>query len=675
MKIRWVQIKNFRSCEELKINFGSMHALVGANNAGKSAILRALDFFFNPAMGKLSDETFWNGDTKRGIWIEILFDSLSAQEKEALGPYLRRDGTFHVARSAVLKDRDESDDDTKFTISQHYCIPAPKLEWLRASDVTGDKINVWWAAKESLTVNGISFAAFVGGPKPGVGVWKTKAGEFAQQHLTDADFEDSWADNPKGYAGVLKGNLPHFILVPAVRDLSEEAKATKSNPFGKLLYAIVESVTEGQRSELDVALGNLKSRLNREGGGGRLEGIVRTETRLNEILREYMPCDLEIEFQAPTLEVLLTTPKLYADDGFRNTADNKGHGLQRAIIFSILRCYAERLTGTGDEKKRTLVFAVEEPETYMHPQAQRTIRRVFLELARRGDQVLFSTHSSLLLDVAYFDELVRVEALHTAVDKKTEVRSKVWQLAIKDLVEDLAARHPGATPSADSIRDLYMNAYHPTRSEGFFARKVVLVEGPTEQYALPIYAEARGYRLDELNISVVDCGGKGQMDRLYRIFNELGMACYMVFDYDKNSDEKSTIEKSRELLTLAGEPSEPPAALFIGKKAACFPTKWEEHLRSETPDMEELTAAARKSMGLRDDTGKPLVARYIARQLTSRNPAVVPESIRLILEKAVTVEWRGSCLTHRAPETPVTPEVPPVASGPAAAVNAAVKET
>ena len=153
----------------------------------------------------------------------------------------------------------------------------------------------------------------------------------------------------------------------------------------------------------------MKRKLNREGGAERISGIAQTERHLNEVLSEYMDCELEIEFQPPTLELLLTSPRLFADDGFRNAVENKGHGLQRAIIFSILRCYSELETGIGDERARTMIFAVEEPELYMHPQA-RTVRRVFRDIAEGGDQVLFSTHSSLLVDVAFFDEIIRLEA-------------------------------------------------------------------------------------------------------------------------------------------------------------------------------------------------------------------------------------------------------------------------
>jgi predicted ATP-dependent endonuclease of OLD family len=431
--------------------------------------------------------------------------------------------------------------------------------------------------------------------------------------------------------------------VPAVRDITDEAKVTKTNPFGKLLYTVLESVTAQQKIELETTLDGLQRRLNRIGGADRLESIVETEKKLNDVLKEYMSCDLEIEFQSPSVETLLTTPQLFADDGFRNMVSNKGHGLQRAIIFSILRCYSELVTGSGDQKKKPMIFAVEEPELYMHPQAQRNIRRVFRGIADKGDQVMFSTHSSLLLDVAYFDEVIRVESVQEKIDGINTVRSVVWQLPMEAMIKDLKARH-GVEATDDSMRELYSHAYHPNRSEGFFAKSIILVEGATEQYALPIYAETAGHLLDSLNISVVDSGGKGTMDRLYRIFNELGIPYFMLFDYDKDSGKKNIVDKSKELLELLGEATDPPDAISIGDNVACFPNKWEIDLASEIPDVEKLTADARKAMGLHSDSGKPLIARYIAKKLTSQEPPIVPESIRSILEKAVVVKWEKCCL-------------------------------
>jgi putative ATP-dependent endonuclease of the OLD family len=215
------------------------------------------------------------------------------------------------------------------------------------------------------------------------------------------------------------------------------------------------------------------------------------------------------------------------------------------------------------------------------------------------------------------------------------------------MVEDLEARFPKlkgkVTP--ESMRDRYSHAYNPRRNEGFFASKIMLVEGLSEEYSLPIYADAlQKCAFDPQGISVVECGGKGAMDRLYRIFNELHIPCYTLFDYDSDNSDQDIIDKSRELLALAGEPQDAPDSLFVADAIACFPKKWETDLKVEIPDADTLAAEGRRELGLSDDSGKPLIARYIARKLTSRIPPHVPPTLKAIIERAVAVTWRKSCL-------------------------------
>jgi len=486
----------------------------------------------------------------------------------------------------------------------------------------------------------------LGDKKPNVGEWKEKAKQYIEQNLMEEDFEEKWIPNPKGYPGVLKGTLPYFIFIPAVKDVSDEAKVTKNSPFGKLLYAVIKNITDEQKENLDELLTNVQKKLNRVGGTDRFQGIIDIENRLNDILKEYMAAELEIEFESPTLETLLTRPRLFADDGFRNIIENKGHGLQRAVIFSILHCYSDLVSGKGTEKKRPIIFAIEEPEIYMHPQAQRTIRRVFQKITSDQDKIIFSTHSFLLLDVACFDEIARVEILKNIEENNKTVESKIYQLSMKMMIDDIQERHQELKGKITdlSMRELYSHAYHPTRSEGFFANKIILVEGPTEQYSFPIYAEALGWPLDKLNMSVVDCSGKGQMDRLYRIFNELRIPCYIVFDYDCSSKDEEIINKSKELLTIIAEDVQPTNEVYVSDKLAYFPDKWEASLAKEIPDLENLTAKARKLLGLKDDSGKPLIARYVAKQLVSQKPPFIPPSIKKILEQAIKMKWNKSCL-------------------------------
>ncbi|MEA3273819.1 MAG: AAA family ATPase [Pseudomonadota bacterium] len=655
MRLKSVRISNFRSCRDVSLEICGMHALVGANNAGKSSVLRALDFLFNPSTKNLNEESFWNKDTSLEIRVEAQFSDLSDAERESLDACLQEDGTFYMGRSARM---DEADSDSsqdgeqaqgKITIGQHYRKSVPEPEWLRESEINGKRIAVWWKSKGDLTIDGIDFVAFLASDKkPAVGEWKTKAQEFVDVHRADIPFKNDWIDNPQGYANVLKGTLPFFVLVPAVRDVSEESKATKSSPFGKLLSALLGSIEPDQRNAVEGMLNKVASQMNRVGGAARIPLISDTETRLNALLSDFFAeCDLEIEFETPSLETILGTPRLFVDDGFRTAVENKGHGLQRAVIFTILRRYADHMTAVAEGKKRNLILAVEEPELYMHPQAQRTVRGVFTKIKEAGDQVFFTTHSSLQVDVAYFDEIIRLERQTEIVDDKKTVVSKVAQLPMHRMISDLESRLPNlkGKVTADSMRDLYSHAYNPRRSEGFFASKIILVEGLTEEYSLPIYAQAiPGCSFDLLGISVVECGGKGSMDRLYRIFNELRIPCYMLFDYDRGNTNNKIIEKSKELLAFADIETDAPQGVLIGDQVACFEETWEKGLKPEVPDWENLALAAKRKLGLTSDSGKPLIARYIARKLVERPEPFVPPTIRAIIDKARAVTWSKSCL-------------------------------
>jgi len=519
MKLIKLRIKNYRVCRDVSLDLGNLHALIGGNNTGKSTVLRALDFFFNPSVRTLDKESFWNLDIASEIRVEGTFTDLTEYEKEKLGPYLKDDGTFHMARTAKMiteaegivgePDRGE----TEIKISQQYEKPIPEPQWLQEKKVSQSNIDKWWRDREQLTVNGINFTKFLNSSqKPSSKDWKQKSKEFVATYAEQIPMIYKWVDNPQGYANVLKGTLPFFVYVPAVREVAEEVKGTKSSPFGKLLSTILDTVSDEKKAELGCLLSQISEQVNRSNSDLRIPKITEVENLLNVLLRDlFQECDLEIEFKIPTLEALISSPKLYVDDGFRTGVENKGHGLQRAVIFSIRRRYAAYRTSEPEGRKRNFILAVEEPELYMHPHAQRTIRRVFRTISENGDQVLFSTHSPLLVDVAHFDEIIRFDSAYVHhKDKKTR-ECNAWQLSMCQLEEVILQCYPefNNTETPQSIRERVSNTYNSKRNEGFFASKIILVEGQTEEYCLPIYADALidgGF--DGRCISVIECGGK-----------------------------------------------------------------------------------------------------------------------------------------------------------------------
>ena len=153
---------------------------------------------------------------------------------------------------------------------------------------------------------------------------------------------------------------------------------------------------------------------------------------------------------------------------------------------------------------------------YLHPLAQRVMMEVLREISEIPDhQVIYTTHSSTFVDISHFNEicLMRREL------KGGQWKSKVTQLSMDDMIRDLKVRHLHTNPTPESMREWYSHVCGSARSEGFFARKVVIVEGTTDEYALPIYSKALGYDTDREGVSMINSGGKGQIDRLYRLFN------------------------------------------------------------------------------------------------------------------------------------------------------------
>ncbi len=232
--------------------------------------------------------------------------------------------------------------------------------------------------------------------------------------------------------------------------------------------------------------------------------------------------------------------------------------------------------------------------------------------------------------------------------KKTGYESNPNQLLMSTMIEDLKARKQ-IVAKEEGIREQYSHAFNPIINEGFFADKVIIVEGPSEEYSLPIYAEIMNYNLNRKNLSVVHSGGKGQMDRLFRVFNGFKIPTYLWFDGDKNHKDANVKEKTLELLNLLEDPITKIEDLTtkVADNYTVLENDFEQLLIKEVPDYEKIIASAGKILG---PTGKPLKHRFLANQLKSRvdkgdSPEkTIPPTIFEILKKIKILSYTGSIL-------------------------------
>ena len=96
MKIKTIHIKNLRAIKEETVHFDDYTCFVGANGAGKSTVLLALNVFFRDNEGtstditSLSIEDFHQKDTTNPIEVIVTFGDLSETAKEDFKEYVRQ---------------------------------------------------------------------------------------------------------------------------------------------------------------------------------------------------------------------------------------------------------------------------------------------------------------------------------------------------------------------------------------------------------------------------------------------------------------------------------------------------------------------------------------------------------------------------------------------------------
>ena len=289
------------------------------------------------------------------------------------------------------------------------------------------------------------------------------------------------------------------------------------------------------------------------------------------------------------------------------TFEELGTGQEQLLALSFAYAYAKAFHSEGCG----LIVVVEEPEAHLHPLAQKWVGQKIHDLAREGVQVVVTTHSPAFLD------LMGLEGI--AVLRKDQDATRVVQLSRNELAQH--CRNHGATKAKDdSILPFYAAAATEEILTGFFARKVVIVEGPTESLALPIYLSRVGLDPTKEGVAILPVHGVGNLSKWWRLFTAYCIPVYVIFDND-TSDDPNNVKRTDILQTLAVPQGSVKELLdttdwIVGNRLTVFGANFEATMHSyfgqAYTDLEE---KARSEYGLSLEQSKPLVARYVAENL------------------------------------------------------------
>lgn len=587
MIIKKLEIQNFRSLKKVEINCEELIVILGRNGTGKSSVLYALSKFYDVS-SQFTTYDYYNCDTNLEIQIRVTYGSLKQSELEEFSPYIQ-DNEF------VVTKRINSGGARYYAVEKRI----PQFLDIRRISGASNKRSKYKELLDSNTLENLPTSY------NSASVVEQNMDEYERQHpeLCERIEMETQLFGPARIGGGKLDKFTKFLLIPAVRDVTEETQ--RRGAITELLNVLVER-SVNNREDVKNFKENFEKDCKKIFNTDNLSELKDLGKLITENLNIFSPgAELSLIFgdaNIPEISLPEAIP-LLSEDKFSAPPNYSGHGLQRSLIFALLRQLSLTQVKTDDfeEEESTeeikvdnnrqlpnLIIAIEEPELYLHPSKCRYLSNTLLKLSERADdeslpttQIFYATHSPFFVDLDRFNQVnisKKIEGFEEEA-KHCIINSYSLQQAtdkLKEIADDNTLKFTPLSFLAHSypVMTTIVN-------EGYFSDFVIVVEGLSEVSALWVIQKKLNQKWDELNINIIPVLGKNNIDRPVIIFSGFGIKTYYIFDADSSLSEdkiENTKKINKRLLRLGGiEPVELPTTQ-VTDKFTVFGDKFETEI-------------------------------------------------------------------------------------------------
>lgn len=440
-----------------------LNVIVGANNSGKTGLLKAINLLSEP--NQISIEDFNKNDLQsnfnskyKEISPEIVIEyhiKHDISEDDTTDESIIKLMSF-IGIDEIVANKNAGDDPTQYTLSAcvkaKYALDSKRItEYLQAVAKSTTFEDFYSAFSICQKYYGWTYTN---------GVSQTLVDAKEATNIFRVDFIEAERNSEAVYSET-KREIEHFL---------------KSDPEGLLkLQTIQQELSQKMKEAIEPVLGKIAGLVEHEKND---IGLSKGNVAISQDLRPSTSIS-----GAYVIDVKDTK------SGYVVPLSHNGLGYNNLINMYMLVKLVEIQKGRDFR-----ILCLEEPEAHLHPAMQYKLFKFLKKLdeeMKLNQQIFVTTHSSNITAVAGLDNMYML-----AYDRENSIADCRQQSLKKQFEND------------GSAKKHMMKFLDVTRSDMLFADKVILVEGIAEKLLLPKFLEKCHFPYEDEHISIVEIGGK-----------------------------------------------------------------------------------------------------------------------------------------------------------------------